>query len=368
MKRTKKWSKCFALLLAAALLLCGCAGAKPNRNYPDSRSEMTKWAIGARQTEFSPQSVEHGEDAVIQWADPAMEAHIRFLLNKPEGEIRRSDVWDIQVLRLNENGIDAAWTRPSEGETFSTADSVEDADHLAEDTNGSFDPLTSLEDLRYFDSLQAFSYIGKAPYSGLTDLSGLAECRQLKVLAIHGAKPADLAPLAALTGLESLNLSNCGTLDLTPLEGLEELSVVCLGQSDVLASLEPLTALPKLRYLDIGNGTTYPSLEPLTRTGIEFLEMGLSVGDEKSCKGLDYEPLTRMPTLQYLDLMNHLDVTTKLCKQIAAGSPNLRGLDISYTPAANHKSVLADLDIEWVQDTANHGITELWRRLLYTLG
>lgn len=367
MKRMKKWLKCFALLLAAALLLCSCAGAaKVGETYPDSRSEMTKWAIGARQTEFSPRTVEHGEDGVIQWADPAMEAHIRFLLNKPEGEIRRSDVWDIQVLRLNENGIDAAWTQPSEGETFSTADSVEDADHLAE--GGTFDPVMSLQDLRYFDSLQSFRYIGKPPYSGLTDLSGLEECSQLKVLSIYGAKPASLASLAALTGLKSLTLSNCGNLDLTPLEGLEELSVVCLGQSDVLASLEPLTALPKLRYLDIGDGTTYPSLEPLTRTGIEFLEMGLGVGDEKSCKGLDYEPLTRMPTLQYLSLMNHLDVTTKLCKQIAAGSPNLRGLDISYTPAANHKSVLADLDVEWVQDAANHGITEFWRRLLYKLG
>ena len=28
--------------------------------------------------------------------------------------------------------------------------------------------------------------------------------------------------------------------------------------------------------------------------------MGLGVGDEKTCKGLDYEPLTRMPDLKYL--------------------------------------------------------------------
>ena len=55
-----------------------------------------------------------------------------------------------------------------------------------------------------------------------------------------------------------------------------------------------------------------------------FLDMGLGVGDEKTCKGLDYEPLTRMPDLKYLDLMNHLDLTADLCKRIAAGSPNLR--------------------------------------------
>ena len=103
-----KRRRLFALLLAAACLFCACSGTaavKPNAALPDSRSEMTKWAVNERQLEFSPETRKHGKDAVIQWAAPAMEAHIRSLLNKPEGDIRRSDVWDIQVLRLNANGI-----------------------------------------------------------------------------------------------------------------------------------------------------------------------------------------------------------------------------------------------------------------------
>ena len=262
--------------------------------------------------------------------------------------------------------MDAAWTEPTEGAVFNTADSAKNASYLAE--GGNLENLTSLNDLRHFDSLQVFYYTAKVPYDSLTDLSGLEACTGLKVLSLYGAKPVTLAPLAALTKLESLTLSNCGTLDLSPLEGLQKLEVLGLSSSNELASLEPLTTLPKLRYLSIGTGTTYPSLDPLTRTPIEFLDMGLGVGDEKTCKGLDYEPLTRMPDLKYLDLMNHLDLTADLCKRIAAGSPNLRGLDISYTPAADHSKELQALGIEWLQDPTNRSINEFWRRLIYKLG
>lgn len=365
MKRTKL----FVWVLAAALLLCACSG-RPNQNLPDGRSEMGKWLSSETKIEIPSKTVEHGEDYAIQWEDPAMEAHIRFVLDKPEGDILHSDVWDIQALVLrasNPDGFDVALEQPTSGDAFTFAMVTTDK-NVRHSYNGTgFQNLTNLNDLRHFDSLQYFSYDSTAPYGDPIDLSALEDCTGLKLLAITGTKPTTLAPLAALTELESLTLSNCGPLDLSPLEGLPELSVLSLNFSDELASLEPLTTLPKLRYLNIGTGTTYPSLEPLTRTHIEFLDMGLGVGDEKTCKGLDYEPLTRMPDLQYLDLMNHLDLTADLCKRIAAGSPNLRGLDISYTPAADHSKELQDLDIEWLQDPTNRSINELWRRLIYKL-
>ena len=77
MRRTKL----FVWVLAAALLLCACTG-RPNQNLPDGRSDLTKWVVSERQVEIPSQTVEHGEDYVIQWEDPAMEAHIRFVLNK----------------------------------------------------------------------------------------------------------------------------------------------------------------------------------------------------------------------------------------------------------------------------------------------
>lgn len=137
MRRTKL----FVWVLAAALLLCACTG-RPNQNLPDGRSDLTKWVVSERQVEIPSQTVEHGEDYVIQWEDPAMEAHIRFVLNKPEGDILHSDVWEIQVLRISANGVDAAWTEPTEGAVFNTADSAKNASYLAE--GGNLENLTSL--------------------------------------------------------------------------------------------------------------------------------------------------------------------------------------------------------------------------------
>lgn len=365
-----------SLTLAAALLLCACTGkpaasssASTASSYPDSRSEKTRWVIEVRKVEFPSKTAEHGEDGPIQWEDPAMEAHIRFILGKPEGEIRRSDVWNIQflVFRANQpSGFDIALEQPVEGDTFTSDLEVERS--IRHNYDGTlFENLTTLSDLRYFDSLQYFDYSGSTPYDGPTDLSGVETCTALKNFELTGAKPASLEPLAGLQELESLTLDYCGTLDLTPLEGLPELSALSL-RADKLVSLEPLTTLPKLCYLAIGVGTTYPSLEPLTRTEVEFLDMGLSVGDEKTYKGMDYEPLTRLPKLRYLSLMNHFGVTTDLCRQIAAGSPQLRGLDISYTPAADHANELDDLGIEWLTDAPlKKDPVDWWRRFLYWL-
>lgn len=49
--------------------------------------------------------MEHGEDYVIEWEDAGMEEHIRFLLDKPDGDILHSDVWDVQILTIqSDNG------------------------------------------------------------------------------------------------------------------------------------------------------------------------------------------------------------------------------------------------------------------------
>ena len=42
---------------------------------------------------------------MIEWEDAGMEEHIRFLLDKPDGGILHSDVWDVQILTIqSDNG------------------------------------------------------------------------------------------------------------------------------------------------------------------------------------------------------------------------------------------------------------------------
>lgn len=331
MRRTKL----FVWVLAAALLLCACTG-RPNQNLPYGRSDLTKWVVSERQVEIPSQTVEHGEDYVIQWEDPAMEAHVRFVLDKPEGDILHSDVWNIQVLVLrasNADGFDVALEQPASGDTF-TFEMVETDPEVRHLYNGTaFQNLSALNDLKNFDSLQYFSYSASQPYDELTDLSGLSACKGLKMLSIGNARPETLAPLEELQALQTLTLSNCGALDLTPLAKLPALTSVNF-YSDKLDSLEPLTALEQLSYLGMTGGTTYPGLEPLVQTNIRYLNLGVGLDDSKRYEELDYTPLSEMKSLVWLDLTHHTRVDEALCGAILKSNKELKYLDISYTEAA----------------------------------
>lgn len=345
-----------AAIFLGLLLLCGCTSKSNPYSYTassrqDTRDEVTKALLNARYSnEILSEVAEHGEDDVIQWEDPSMEAHIRFILDKPEGDILRSDVWDIQVLELlarNSDGVDVALKKPVNGNTFSSG-VVETAPEDRHSYNGNaFQNLSSLNDLKYFDSLQYFSYSAALPYDDLTDLSGLRECKNLKVLYLDGIRPETLAPLESLSELQTLTLYNCGTLDLTPLKMCSALTSLSLSV-DRIDSLEPLTALQQLSYLGIGNGSTYPSLEPLMRMNICYLDLGRGMYDSNQFyEALDYTPLTQMKSLVGLKLTHQTRVDQALCEAILANNPDLKYLDISYTEAAKSG---APFDVEYLMD------------------
>lgn len=279
------------------LLLCSCTTKTSNSasSLPDSRDEMALAGVDARYSAISSQTVEHGEDYVIQWEDPAMEAHVRFVLDKPEGDILHSDVWNIQVLVLrasSADGFDVALEQPTSGDTF-TFEMVETNPEVRHLYNGTaFQNLSALNDLKHFDSLQYFSYSASQPYDELTDLSGLSACKGLKMLSIGNARP------------------------------------------ETLDSLEPLAQMDQLSYLGLTGGTTYPSLEPLVQTNVRYLNLGVGLDDSKRYEELDYTPLTEMKSLVWLDLTHHTRVDEALCGAILDSNKELKYLDISYTEAA----------------------------------
>lgn len=288
----------------------------------------------------SPIQEASGEDYVIQWEDAGMEAHIRFLLDRPEGDILHSDVWNIQVLAIrpaNGNPHDVLLEAPAEGSDDFTYESIAMNKNVKQYYKAlqDFPALESLSDLRHFDSLQVLDLDLLATAAPLTDLRGLEECQHLKVLRVTNARPETLEPVAEMTELEQLMLNVCRTLDLTPLKSMPCLSVLSLYGSDVL-SLEPLSTLVNLKALNIGYEATYPSLEPLTRTNLEYLDMGLSVSGREMYADLDYSYLVNIPSLVYLDLSNHSGVDVDLCNQILEQNSGLKYMDISYTPAASN--------------------------------
>lgn len=336
----KKNVRIISLVTALVLLLCGCG-----QGTFSPKEEI----VIVPDYAYPPVTVEHGEDYVIQWEDAGMEAHIRLLLDKAEGDILHSDVWDIQVLDIDFNALepgDLALTEPADGAEAFTFESSRSSDSKPGVPHGdrTLPLVESLRDLRHFDSLQMLSLDFKIVDNLLIDLSGLEECEYLKNIDIANAKLASLAPLAEITGLERLSLRYCGQLDLTPLEGLPNLIWASLRECELL-SLEPLTQLPALLKLSLGDSTV-PSLEPLTRTTVQELDMSQSYYGKKLHKDLDYEPISRMPNLVYLDLSNHTYVDIELCETILENCDTLIFLNVTQTKAGEKlKWGLAKLDV-----------------------
>lgn len=187
----------------------------------------------------------------------------------------------------------------------------------------------------------------------------------LERFSVNGARPETLEPLSHLSQLKQLSLTECGTLDLTPLEGLDQLESLILSSNDRIVSLEPVTKLPALRSLSLSSGTAVPSLEPLAQTHLAVLDLGLGVGQSGPYKEIDYSPLSQLPDLVCLNLTNHTRVTTKFCKQILAHSPDLRFLNIQNTPASEGSA----LDVEYLRAyTEADLLKRLANKLRNTLG
>lgn len=343
--------KLLLLILAAALLLTACGETlPPTEPQPNQRDIMNAAMRAAMELIFEPITVSHGEDYVIEWKDEGMEAHIRFLLDKPDGDIFHSDVWDVQFLLIDPSPIgarDIFLKEPPMGKMQFDLNEL----LLVENKEGiwieydakQFPVIESLRDLRHFDSLQILQTNGIV----LTDLTGVEQCPNLICLTLTDTKLTTLEPLSQMPWLEQLNLHSGGSLDLTPIVGLPALRNLTLCNCE-LESLEPLTTLPSLYELDLGVDAVYPSLEPLTRSTVKFLSLWLSKDGRGQYDYLDYESLARIPNLTWLDIMNHTAFGVEDCTALLKGCPNLRYLNIWYTGAAE-----AIADGEYAPDTSH---------------
>ena len=307
-------------LLLALVMLTACGAATVSRPEQNVAQRVADAYLEVKRYSLEPVTPEHGEDYVIEWEDPGMEAHIRFLLDKPEGDILHSDVWDVQLLVLSPvDKKDLMIRELPEGYERIEWDYVLYSAAYQSYGDREIPDVGHFRDLRHFDSLQifrgSFAHFGTGSLYGdyqVTDLSGLEECWNLMILELDGIVPESLEPLARVTGLQQLflNLETC-------------------------VSLEPLTELPDLQLLSLSFSEEYPSLEPLTRTTVKYLDLSQSYFGRITLENIDYGSLARMEDLFYLDVSNLPDFDEEACGAILDGCKNLRHLDISYTDAAD---------------------------------
>ena len=135
-------------------------------------------ARAERDFSLSPAEVSHGEDYTISWQDAGMEAHVRFLLDRPEGEIYHSNLWDIRCLAIY-GYPSAPFDLMAEGEeTLTRNNSLENPNRWRYWEKREFPPIASPVDLRHFDSLQIFCLFQQEEFLN----SNIKQCDNLQIL------------------------------------------------------------------------------------------------------------------------------------------------------------------------------------------
>ncbi|MFP4055323.1 MAG: hypothetical protein ACLF0G_00465 [Candidatus Brocadiia bacterium] len=168
-------------------------------------------------------------------------------------------------------------------------------------------------------------------------------CEALRSLGLVGGTARDLAPVAHATGLRSLWLVGCGSLEdigwLAALPGLEALSLTGCRK---LSGLEVLGALPDLRWLGFPPGTTqeqfaaavrgHPRLEVVELVGCEKVRDLRPLGELEALRAVvvvkskaDVAPLGAIKTLRLLALDEaYFEESPQAVERLEAALPDCR--------------------------------------------
>ena len=357
----RKMLKASSLLICAMLLFSACASSLNLRPGP-FRSEMQDVFVQQTTLTVPASHAEHGEDYVIEWQDPVMEKHVRKWLDRPKGDIYHSDVWDYQRVSINSGtGVGDLIVKdaPDGVDIGRNVNSNEQLAACAVSVEGTYDPVTSLADLRHFDSLQVLSVNNRRGAPLITDLTGLEECKNLMLLSVPSVESSAFSTFAKLDSVVELKYGSDGiradsnVSDLSALAQMKSLKMLWITGSEVdltqlagadlrvlrldvtrIGSLEPLKQMENLSFLQLCQGPEIDSFAPLAESSVQYLSMSLSQGAQETYKDMDYTPLTQMPQLIWLDLTNNITFDTETCKKLLANDTALKYLKISYTSAA----------------------------------
>jgi internalin A len=189
--------------------------------------------------------------------DEKLEAAVRFKLQKPEGDIKVSELSKLRSLNLSQGKTDALdhCLFPHLGnlrELFLGPGKVRD--------------LSLLEGLPKLESL-------RASLNQVEDIGPLAKLTKMDRLDLGHTKVKDLKPLAEMTSLTELQLDDTPVEDLTPLSGLTKLERLSIQRTRV-KDLSPLAKLENLKFLYIaGAPVDNPfQLAPLQRNGLKVID------------------------------------------------------------------------------------------------
>ncbi|WP_010247690.1 leucine-rich repeat domain-containing protein [Acetivibrio cellulolyticus] len=174
-------------------------------------------------------------DSIIVFEDKDLETAVRNVINKPEGNILKSDVCNIKSLVLNGKEIEDITPLSNFTELTDLDLSV---NHISD--------LTPLGDLTNLTSL-------KLCVNEISDLTPLRNLTNLNKLWLHWNSISDLTPLSKLINLTELDLAVNEISNLTPLSDLTNLTTLYLSYNHQIKDLTPLSNLTNLKDLELAD-------------------------------------------------------------------------------------------------------------------
>jgi internalin A len=173
-----------------------------------------------------------GCEGPLEFADPELEEEVRNAIGRPEGEIQFEDVDGLTEIHRHVGISDLTGIQ-----CLVNLDTLVLANNVLEDIS----PLAGLTNLTYLD-LSNGMYI--------SDISALAGLTKLTYIELGSNSISDISPLAKLTNLTFLELLENSISDISPLVKLTNLTSLDLYYNNI-SDISPLSSLANLTELDL---------------------------------------------------------------------------------------------------------------------
>lgn len=271
----------------------------------------------------------------IVWTDTAFEGLIREYLKRPEGDIRKVDVCDIEVIQI----IGSYIMIQSHGNQYES------------ETQSA--QIQSLEDLKYFTSLKELDI----EFVQINDISALADLINLESLSVHGNQLNDISVLSNMPNLEYLDLTGSQISDISALAGLTNLRYLQL-ETNPLSDISALSGLVNLEYLNLDHWYYYEETKYQISdisalaglTNLEHLRLDWNqISDISALAGLtnlkilclNDNQISDISALSGLTNLKELSLTDNQIRDVSALSnlTNLKFLSLGNNPISDYSPV-----------------------------
>ena len=282
----------------------------------------------------------------VTFADPNLEAEIRWTLRIPDAALTRADV----------AGFSAIWPRHGQVSSLDGVENCVNVYRLDFDGNlvsdlsplssmsqltelnfrgnqiSDITPLSGLAALKDLDlarnqltDIGALSRLSELEFldigfNQIEDISVLRNFSKLRYLSLHTTRAKDIGALSGLANLETLSIDVIGLSDVSALSGLSNLRTL-FANSNAIADVTPLGSLRKVEELYIG-GNQIQDIRPLSSLdNVKVLGLGPNQIE-------DISVLTGMANLTWVDVRGNPLNPAAYCSVIPA--LKTRGVQVSW--------------------------------------